>query len=66
MGALSLANNNGSGLITYMIVRRKYPIISMPDTDKMQIAKRKKIEGVALIFLTFGMIDVVIGIALFL
>lgn len=65
-GALSLANNNGSGFITYMIVRRKYPIINMSATDKLQIAKRKKIAGIALVFLTVGMLGVVIGIALFL
>lgn len=65
-GIFSMSNNNGGGLILYLIGRRKYPIINMSDADKANISKRKKAIGVALIFLTVSVIGLVLCIAKFL
>lgn len=65
-GVFAMSNNNGSGLIPYLIGRRNYPVISMPDTDKSEISKRKRAIGVALIFLSASMIGLVLCIVKFL
>ncbi len=39
---LASSSNNGGGLITYLIVRRNYPIKNMLEADTKEIAKRKK------------------------
>lgn len=58
-GIFALSGNNGGGLITYLVIRRNYPIINMPDADKLDISKRKKTVGVALVFLSASAIGIV-------
>lgn len=65
-GVFAMSNNNGGGLIPYLIGRRRYPIIEMSDTDRSQISKSKKAVGVALVFLSVSMIGLVLCIAKFL
>lgn len=65
-GIFAMSNNNGGGLIPYLIGRRRYPIIGLSNTEKSMISKRKKAIGVALVFLSASMIGLVICIAVFL
>lgn len=58
-GIFALSGNNGGGLITYLVIRRNYPIINMLDVDKLDISKRKKAVGVALVFLSASAIGIV-------
>lgn len=62
-GFFATSNNNGGGLIPYLIGRRKYPIIAMSDDDTAMIAKRKKVIGAALIFLSASTVGLVLCIA---
>lgn len=64
-GVFAMSNNNGGGLIPYLIGRRNYPVINMSDTDKSEISKRKRAIGVALIFLSASMIGLVLCIEKF-
>lgn len=59
-GFFAISNNNAGGLITYLIGRRRYPIVKMSDADKLEIAERKKTTGVALIFFTVGMLGIML------
>lgn len=59
-GIFTMSGNNSSGLLMYLIGRRKYPIISMTDTDMENIEKRKKSAGIGLIFVAVGAIGLVI------
>lgn len=52
----SMNGNNSSGLLLYLIGRRKYPIISMSQANQKEIATRKKKIGLGLIFLVVGSI----------
>lgn len=63
-GMVSIAGNNQSGLILYLIGRRKYPIKSMTDEDikSMNRCKKKLVVGIA--FLAIGAILCVWGIIL--
>ena len=61
-GLLATNGNNSNGMILYLIGRRKYPIINMPETDHKEIETRKKIIGVGLIFLAIGAIGLVVFI----
>lgn len=59
---LATNGNNSNGMIMYLIGRRKYPIINMPETDHKEIETRKKIIGIGLIFLAIGAIGLVVFI----
>lgn len=65
-GIFALSGNNGGGLITYLVIRRNYPIINMSSTEKLDISKRKKTVGVALVFLSASAIGIVLWICLLL
>lgn len=54
--------NNSSGLILYLIGRRKYPVQNMSIEDQEKIETRKKAVGAALVFMTLGAIGFVINI----
>ncbi|WP_243014550.1 hypothetical protein [Coprococcus comes] len=54
--------NNSSGLILYLIGRRKYPVQNMSIEDQEKIETRKKAAGAALVFMTLGAIGFVINI----
>lgn len=41
-GLFSISSNNGSGLLLYLIKRRKYPIIELSKEDMERIEKSKK------------------------
>lgn len=64
LGFLAMNGNNSPGLLFYLIVRRKYPIIHMSEESRMEIEVRKKKAGVGLIFLAMGAIGVVVFISL--
>lgn len=55
-----MSSNNGGGLIPYLIVRRKYPVVFMSDAERLAISKSKKAIGIALIFLSASVIGLVI------
>lgn len=63
-GFLSISGNNQSGLILYLIARRRHPIISMTDEQKTLIDNCKKKFGVGLIFLVISAIACIWGITL--
>lgn len=63
-GIFSLSGSGSSGLVIYLLGRKKYPIINISDEDKKEIDTRKKIVGVGLIFLAIGAIGLVISITL--
>lgn len=64
-GIFTMNGNNSSGLLMYLIGRRKYPIINMTDTDMENIEKRKKSAGIGLIFVAVGAIGLVVFGVLF-
>ena len=64
-GIFAMNGNNSSGLLMYLIGRRKYPIINMTDTDMKNIERRKKSAGIGLIFVAVGAIGLVIFGVLF-
>lgn len=55
------ANTNGSsGLILYLIGRRKYPVIRLSEETRREIESRKKRAGAGLVLLAVGMMGIVI------
>ena len=55
------ANTNGSsGLILYLIGRRKYPVIRLSEETRREIESRKKRAGAGSVFLAVGMMGIVI------
>lgn len=54
-GFFSLSGDGSSGLLLYLIGRRKYPS-SMSEADKLIMESRKKKAGVSLIFLAISTI----------
>lgn len=63
-GALAAGGNNQSGIVLYLIYRRRYPIISVTDEQKTLMDKCKKKTAVGLIFLAAGMAACVWGFVL--
>ena len=63
-GVFAMNANNSSGLLMYLIGRRKYPILNMTAENRKEIEKRKKKAGIGLIFTVIGAIGVVIFISL--
>lgn len=63
-GLLAANGNNSSGLLLYLIARRDYPIISMSGDQMALMEKRKKSAGVGLVFITVGVIGVIVFLAL--
>lgn len=64
-GLFAMNGNNSSGLLMYLVGRRKYPIIRMTESDMKNIEKRKKSAGIGLIFVAIGAIGLVIFGVLF-
>lgn len=62
-GFLARGGNNSSGLIMYLILRRRHPVINMPKEVCHEIESRKKRAGVGIIFLALGAIGFVIIIS---
>ena len=63
-GAFALSGNGQSGLILYLIGRRKYPVLSMSEGQKELIGTRKKRFGAGLLFLAAGAIACVLSMFL--
>jgi hypothetical protein len=54
-----ISGNNSSGLLMYLIGRRKYPIVNMSESNSKELEKRKKSSGVGLLFLAIGVIGII-------
>jgi len=61
-GLFAMSGNNSSGLLMYLIGRRKYPIVNMAESDRKNIERRKKSAGAGLFFLAIGAIGLTAGI----
>ena len=55
-GAFSLAGNNSSGLLLYLLGRRKYPVIALTKERQAAKGRRKKKIGVSFAFQAVGAI----------
>ena len=53
-GLMATGGNNSSGLLLYLIGRRKYPVTEMTPTGRQEMDRRKRRAGVGLIFLALG------------
>lgn len=62
-GVWAMNGNNSSGLVLYLLIRRKYPIVNMSEDCHREIETRKKRSFISLIFLTVGGIGMVIFIS---
>ncbi|MBD5383977.1 MAG: hypothetical protein HDR72_03130 [Ruminococcaceae bacterium] len=60
-GVLAAGGNNQSGIILYLICRRRYPIIGVTDEQRTFMDKCKKKFAVGLIFLVVGVAACVWG-----
>lgn len=63
-GLFAAAGNGQSGLLLYLIGRRKYSILSMTDGQRDDMARRKKRFGVGLVFLALGAVVCVLSLLL--
>ena len=63
-GMFAVSGNGQSGLILYLIGRRKYPIISMSEEQKLFMERCKKKFGVGIIFQVIGAMICVWGVVL--
>lgn len=59
-GLLATNGNNSSGLLLYLLGRRKYPIKDIDDHQKILINKRKKSAGMGLLFIVLGAIGLIL------
>lgn len=64
-GLFAMNGNNSSGLLLYLIGRRKYPLIDLSSESQAEIERRKKAAGIGLVFLAIGAIGLVISIMFF-
>lgn len=63
-GIFAMSGNNSSGLIMYLILRRKHPVKNMSKEVCQEIESRKKRAGIGIVFLAAGAIGFVITISL--
>ena len=63
-GLFAASGNGQSGLILYLIGRRKYPVLSMSEGQRDDMARRKKRFGVGLAFLALGAAACVLSVLL--
>lgn len=63
-GLFAASGNGQSGLILYLIGRRKYPVLSMSEGQREDIAQRKRRFGVGLAFLALGAAACVLSLLL--
>lgn len=59
-GLLATNGNNSSGLLLYLLGRRKYPIKDIDDHQKILMNKRKKSAGMGLLFIVLGAIGLIL------
>lgn len=63
-GAFAISGNNSSGLLLYLIGRRRYPVLSMSGEQKTLIGRCKKRIGVGFAFLAVGAIVCILSLLL--
>ena len=63
-GLFAASGSNQSGLLLYLIGRRKYPIRSMTEEQKREMERDKKKIGVGILFLAVGAIVCIWGLML--
>lgn len=63
-GLFAASGNGQSGLILYLIGRRKYPVLSMSEEQKDLMERRKKRFAVGLAFLAVGTVMCVLSMLL--
>lgn len=63
-GFFAINGNNSSGLLMYLIGRRKYPVLNMTESNSREMEKRKKAAGVGLVFLAVGVIGLICTVLL--
>ena len=63
-GAFAVSGNNSSGLLLYLIGRRKYPVLSKSEEQERSMARYKRRIGVGLLFLAAGAILCVLSLLL--
>lgn len=63
-GLFAASGNGQSGLILYLIGRRKYPVLSMSEEQRDVMARRKKRFAVGLVFLAAGAVTCVLSMFL--
>ena len=59
-GILATNGNNSSGLLLYLVRRRKYPLNSIDDEQLQFMDRRKKSAGIGLTFMAVGAIGLVL------
>ncbi len=63
-GLFAASSNGQSGLILYLIGRRKYPVLFMSEEQRDVMARRKKRFTVGLVFLAAGAVVCVLSMLL--
>lgn len=63
-GLFSVSGNGQTGLLLYLIVRRRHPVVSMSGEQKALMGKRKKKFGAGLVFLAVGAVVCVMSLFL--
>ena len=63
-GLFASSSNNSSGLLLYLIKRRKYPVMELSKEDAKRIEKCKKASSAAIIFVATGAILIVASLIL--
>ena len=63
-GVFAISGNNSSGLLLYLLHRRKHPIQSMTEEQQTEMTRRKTKIGVGTLFLVVGAILCIWGIVL--
>ena len=58
-GVFTMSGNNSSGLLMYLIGRRKYPIVNMSESNSKELLMRKKSSGIGVLFLAVGVIGMI-------
>ena len=61
-GLLAIGGNNSSGMICYLIGRRKHPVIDLPQERRTEMERRKKRALAGLFFIAAGSIGMVVTV----
>ncbi len=63
-GLLAASGNGQTGVLLYLVGRRKHPVLSMSEGQRDDMGRRKKRFGVGLVFLTLGAVICVLSMLL--
>ncbi|MDE6937977.1 hypothetical protein AALB51_07640 [Lachnospiraceae bacterium 62-26] len=63
-GVFVSSSNQSSGLLMYLIGRRKYPVVNMTESNLREIERCKKAAGAGLVFIAVGAIGIICSISL--